>query len=249
MCPSLHLQIIFRLYWSRPVSCTWNESTARLYSLFVGLSGWDLFAQTQAKDNVEILPHSPVSVANMGQDLLSEICSTSVLYRVGRWGWARCECCVKSVLSNCGCSFELWSFMLQVLICVLRLSAIIGSLITPSLRKMERILMKTSERSQTNLFQKYLICVLQQQHSSGLTSSGVETQTVKIWVTDFAGIHWVLLYPAVIVSAENICGTHSSWPLSPWQFSELGELGQGWWYFPRRALCTGFGLVSGHSRH
>lgn len=75
-----------------------------------------------------------------------------------------------------------------MLICVLRLFTIIGSLITSSLGKVEIILTKTSERSQTNLFVKHLISVLQQQHSSGLTSPGVQAQTVNIWVTDFTGV-------------------------------------------------------------
>lgn len=114
---------------------------------------------------------------------ICKIWSTSVLYRV-----ARCGCCVKSVLSNGGCGFELWSSMLQLFIWLLWFLTIIGTLLTSSHGKMEIILMKTSERSQINPLQKYLISVLQQQLSSGLTNSGVETQSVNTWGMDFTGI-------------------------------------------------------------
>lgn len=176
----------------------------------------------------EIVPHSPVSVADTGQDLQ--------LYRVGR-----CGCCVKRAPSNCGCGFEVQSTVLQVLICLLRLLTIIGNLITSSHGKMERILVGTSQGCQRNCLQKYLICVLQQQQSSGLARSGVEGQTVNVWQISlgFRG----LLYPTVLRSAENTCGTHLSWLLSPWQCSDLGELSQGCWCLPRCALCSGFGQV------
>lgn len=108
------------------------------------------------------------------RDRICKICDASVLYRVGRWGWARWGYCVKSVLSNGGCSFEPWSLTLQVLICVLRLFTIIGSLITSSLGKVEIILMKTSERSPTNLFVNTLFLSF-----SSSTAHGWQVQVYK----------------------------------------------------------------------
>lgn len=152
----------------------------------------------------EILPGSPVSVANTGQDLpdLQHICALQGgQMRLGKRG-VLCQ----KFSSSGGCGFELWSTTLEVLICLLRFLSIMGSLITSSHGKMRMILMKRSERNQAKPLSKVPCFCPSAAAELMADSSGVEAQTVNNWVRDFTGLR-VLLCPAGVISAENTRGT------------------------------------------
>lgn len=148
----------------------------------------------------EILPGSPVSVANTGQDLpdLQHICALQGgQMRLGKRGGA---------VSKVFFKWWLWSTKLEALICLLRFLSIMGSLITSSHGKMGMILMKRSERNQAKPLSKVPCFCPSAAAELRADSSGVEAQTVNTWVRDFTGLR-VFLCPAGVISAENTRGT------------------------------------------